>query len=380
MKTAVLASLTLTWAAAPALAQNAVPVTVDNFIRAESDLYLGNALKEAGGIGKLFHHREPMPNDKQTVIRANRDTLYSPAVVDLDARPATITLPDTRQQYYAFRARAIDQSARERGSATADRRTTAHGPFGALIEQIARDCGREVAEMKSFPLDAIAQSISPDDAQAAALKNIRAMAGTSADTLAQNCSEQLPPMPASRLDTVDRGLEAIQTALNTLQSPLQSFYESLQEEQKARVIIKFIIARGEIAGFDTTSTTAAIKLRTASAEKPHKGSARAPQVWSCEQLEAGLRAWPFTRIEQVVQPQPRQYSAFYELAASVHRAADTIADSCPKDAALTPIGRLEEVRKKLAAVRQLTTIIRPALASFYELLDDRQKSRFVEVM
>jgi hypothetical protein len=103
-------------------------------------------------------------------------------------------------------------------------------------------------------------------------------------------------------------------------------------------------------------------------------------VWSCEQLEAGLRAWAITRIEQAVQPRPGQYSAFYELAASVHYAADTIAESCPKDVALTPIGRLDEVRKKLAAVRQLTTIIRPALTRFYELLDDRQKPRFVEVM
>jgi hypothetical protein len=94
MKTTMLAAAALTFASAPAYAQSAVPVTVDNFIRAESDLYLGNAVKEAGGTGKLFHHREPMPIDKQTVIRANRDTLYSPVVIDLDAGPATITLPD----------------------------------------------------------------------------------------------------------------------------------------------------------------------------------------------------------------------------------------------------------------------------------------------
>jgi hypothetical protein len=66
------------------------------------------------------------------------------------------------------------------------RRRQAHrpGPFGALIEQIVRDCSREVAELKSFPLDAISQSINPDDAQDAALKSIRRMAGTTADTLA----------------------------------------------------------------------------------------------------------------------------------------------------------------------------------------------------
>ena len=79
-----------------------VPVTVDNFPRAESDLYMGNALKDAGGIGKFAHHREPMQIDKQSVIRPNRDTLYSAAVFDLDAGPVTITLPDAGNRFMSL--------------------------------------------------------------------------------------------------------------------------------------------------------------------------------------------------------------------------------------------------------------------------------------
>jgi len=71
-----------------------ISVTVDNFIRAESDLYLGNITKD-GGFGKFNHRREPATIENQTVIRLNRDTLYSAAVFDLDAGPVTITLPDT---------------------------------------------------------------------------------------------------------------------------------------------------------------------------------------------------------------------------------------------------------------------------------------------
>ena len=68
MKRAVLtASFLLLMSAAHA--QSPVPVTVDNFGRAKSDLYFGNVVKDAGGIGKLFHHREPMAIDKQGVIR-----------------------------------------------------------------------------------------------------------------------------------------------------------------------------------------------------------------------------------------------------------------------------------------------------------------------
>jgi hypothetical protein len=87
MKRTVLLALSAFVLISPALGQTSVPVTVDNFSRAESDLYMGNAVKEAGGAGKLFHHREPMQIDKQSVIRPNRDTLYSAAVFDLDAGP-----------------------------------------------------------------------------------------------------------------------------------------------------------------------------------------------------------------------------------------------------------------------------------------------------
>jgi hypothetical protein len=70
-----------------------IPVTADNFIRAETDLYFGNVVKD-GGFGHFFHNREPTPVDHQMVIRQNRDTLYSGAVFDLEAAPVTITLPD----------------------------------------------------------------------------------------------------------------------------------------------------------------------------------------------------------------------------------------------------------------------------------------------
>ena len=52
-----------------------IPVTADNFTRAETDTYFANIVKEAGGPGRFFHRREIEPVDKQIVIRGNRDTL-----------------------------------------------------------------------------------------------------------------------------------------------------------------------------------------------------------------------------------------------------------------------------------------------------------------
>jgi hypothetical protein len=50
----------------------------------------------------LFHRRAPAAIDNQTVIRLNRDTLYSSGVFDLDAGPVTITLPDAGQRFMSM--------------------------------------------------------------------------------------------------------------------------------------------------------------------------------------------------------------------------------------------------------------------------------------
>lgn len=84
-----------------AIAADVVPVTVDSFIRAETDTYFGKAVKE-GGLGKFIHARQPADIDHQTVIRMNRDTIYSQAVFDLDAGPVTVTLPDSGNRFMSM--------------------------------------------------------------------------------------------------------------------------------------------------------------------------------------------------------------------------------------------------------------------------------------
>lgn len=79
-----------------------VPVTAENFPRAESDLYFTAIAKQRNGFAKFEHDRTPPAIDKQTVIRLNRDTLYSAAVFDLDAGPVTITLPDNGKRFMSM--------------------------------------------------------------------------------------------------------------------------------------------------------------------------------------------------------------------------------------------------------------------------------------
>ncbi|WP_216599166.1 MULTISPECIES: DUF1214 domain-containing protein [unclassified Ruegeria] len=75
-----------------------VPVTVDNFVRAATDIEFGKYVALSGGINKVLHIREPTPIDQQPTIRMNRDTLYSMAVIDI-TEGATLTLPDGGNRY-----------------------------------------------------------------------------------------------------------------------------------------------------------------------------------------------------------------------------------------------------------------------------------------
>jgi hypothetical protein len=76
---------------------SAVPVNVDNFVRAETNRMFANLLAGAGDSPWL-HFREPVPLDHQTVIRMNRDTLYSAAIVDT-SEGVTVTIPASGDRY-----------------------------------------------------------------------------------------------------------------------------------------------------------------------------------------------------------------------------------------------------------------------------------------
>jgi hypothetical protein len=75
-----------------------IHVNADNFARAETDRMFSELQTNAGGINRFLHNRLPAAIDNQAVIRLNRDTLYSFAVVDL-AAGATLTLPEHGDRY-----------------------------------------------------------------------------------------------------------------------------------------------------------------------------------------------------------------------------------------------------------------------------------------
>lgn len=66
-------------------------VTLDNYVEAMSDIYFSQVVDKVG-TNKIFHSRHTKTVATQMIIRENRDTLYSYAVVDV-RKGASITLP-----------------------------------------------------------------------------------------------------------------------------------------------------------------------------------------------------------------------------------------------------------------------------------------------
>jgi hypothetical protein len=73
-------------------------VNVDTFPRAETARMYDNILALSGGVNRWVHYRAPTPVEKQPVIRMNRDTLYSTAVVDISGG-ARVTIPESVRRY-----------------------------------------------------------------------------------------------------------------------------------------------------------------------------------------------------------------------------------------------------------------------------------------
>ena len=83
--------------AGSAIAQQLEPVTVHTIVRTESDIAFKN-IHDALGFNVFLHLRAPVAIDQQDVIRMNRDTIYSSALLDL-SQPVFITMPETDGRY-----------------------------------------------------------------------------------------------------------------------------------------------------------------------------------------------------------------------------------------------------------------------------------------
>ena len=105
-------------------------------------------------------------------------------------------------------------------------------PQAAQAANPQQACGN--AKVMAWPTDKIDQLIQPIDAQKQKLQALQSAAAQSADIIKAACPSELPATPPDRFAAIGARLNAQLKAVQTVAAPLQDFYDSLSDEQKAR--------------------------------------------------------------------------------------------------------------------------------------------------
>ena len=217
----------------------------------------------------------------------------------------------------------------------------------------AEVCSDDAAQLTDWPIERISEIVQPTAAQRPALEELRAASAKAIDMLKAGCPKDLPSIPTGRLAAMERRLQVMLAAVQTVRPALERFYRSLSDEQKARF--------NAIAPADDRDAAA----------KDQRDLTKL-----CDEKMPGATDLPIGRIAQAVQPTPAQRPALDELKDASVKAAERLNAECPTYQTLTPTGRVEAMERRLDATLGAIKTVHPALAKFYNSLSDEQKARF----
>jgi LTXXQ motif family protein len=226
--------------------------------------------------------------------------------------------------------------------------------MAALTQSMAQSCSDESTEVTGWPINQISDAVQPNAQQSALLDDLGNAVVKAGDVIRSHCPTTVSFTPTGRLDTMQERLQGLVQAVNIVSEPLTKFYDSLNDEQKAR--------------FNSIKPAAD---RNAAANPP-AGNADTPKA----DCDASAMAWPTEQIDQAVQPNDAQRAKLDALQAAAAKGADIIKAACPSETPSTPPARLAAVGKHLQAMLQAVEEIRPPLHDFYNSLSDNQKARF----
>jgi LTXXQ motif family protein len=96
-------------------------------------------------------------------------------------------------------------------------------------------CDPRGAGLAEWRMERIERLITPNEAQRAALDNLRTASTKAAEIVAAACPREFPEGATARLELMEKRLDAMQQAIKTVRPAFDAFYATLNDEQKARV-------------------------------------------------------------------------------------------------------------------------------------------------
>jgi hypothetical protein len=217
---------------------------------------------------------------------------------------------------------------------------------------MAQICTGETSGLTDWPIEQIAQAVNPDESQRTALNELRDAAARAVERMRSACPDALPSTPVGRMAAMRQRLETMRESVRIVRPALEKFYESLNDEQKAR--------------FNVLEPQQAADARTRKADLSQ----------ACSAAVTKTNAAPTSRIQQALRLSPEQRSALDNLDTATVKAAEILAANCPTEETLTPPARLAAMEARLDAMLQALDVVQPALTAFYNSLSDEQRARF----
>jgi hypothetical protein len=95
-------------------------------------------------------------------------------------------------------------------------------------------CSQQGGSLINLPVQHIEQVVQPTAQQQSAFDDLRKATQQASDQLQSSCPTAVPQSPVARLETVEARLKAMADAIGSIRPPLENFYTSLNDEQKAR--------------------------------------------------------------------------------------------------------------------------------------------------
>ena len=226
--------------------------------------------------------------------------------------------------------------------------SSSHGRRFRRLPSLARMCGDDVSELAPLPVEQIRQTMRLSEEQRGMLDELAKTSVEAEKTVRASCPTEVQPTPSARLAAMQQRLEAMKSAIASIRTPFEVFYESLDDDQKAEL--------------------------TALNDQRAPFAPKVPAAQSCTPPD--VLPWPAADIEAKLHLNDAQREELGALSRMDALARNTLNFDCQPDDNLTPPDRLATADVRLDAMLDAIKWVRPALDDFFATLSDEQKAQF----